>query len=138
MTPIEQVEGLINTLEVRKLPGDEFLVSALKHLKQSLSGEAPTTKFQEPALLSKFPHYYIDVRGIGYLDVYMVLKLFGVRDPCQQHAAKKILVAGLRGRKAQAGFDATSDIQEAVYSLQRWLEINLEERRKAIGIQPTT
>ena len=41
----------------------------------------------------KHSHYFKDVRHLQTVDVYRVLALFGVTDPCLQHAAKKILVA---------------------------------------------
>lgn len=58
-----------------------------------------------------------------YVDVYRVLELFGVTDPCLQHAIKKLLVAGDRGSK-----DIVKDVQEAVVTLTRWLQMREEER----------
>jgi hypothetical protein len=69
----------------------------------------------------KFSHYYKKVPG-EYIDVYRVLQLFEVYDPCIQHAVKKLLVAGSRGVK-----DINKDIQEAIDSLQRWKEMRIEE-----------
>ncbi|WP_176767832.1 hypothetical protein [Nitrosospira sp. Nsp18] len=43
-------------------------------------------------------------------------------DPCIQHAAKKLLVAGNRGAK-----DVGKDIQEAIDTLERWKEMRVEE-----------
>lgn len=68
-------------------------------------------------------HYFKDVRGINSIDVYRVLQLFNVTDPCIQHAVKKLLVAGGRG----AGKDITRDIKEAIDSLERWQEMRAEE-----------
>ena len=68
---------------------------------------------------NKHPHYHKDVRGLDTIDVYRVLHLFNVSDPCIQHAVKKLLVAGGRG----AGKDINKDIQEAIDSLQRWQEM---------------
>jgi hypothetical protein len=42
-------------------------------------------------------HYFKSVQGLNYIDVYHVLQLFNVTDPCIQHAVKKLLVAGGRG-----------------------------------------
>ena len=69
------------------------------------------------------PHYHKDVRHIEYVDVYRVLQLFNVTDPCVQHAVKKLLVAGGRG----AGKDISRDIQEAIDSLHRYQEMQMED-----------
>ena len=52
------------------------------------------------------------------VDVYDVLQAFGVTCPALQHAAKKILCAGLRGSKS-----ATQDISEAANSCRRAIEL---------------
>lgn len=57
-----------------------------------------------------------------YVDVYRVLELFGVTDPCLQHAIKKLLVAGGRGAKP-----APKDIAEAIVTLTRWQQMRQEE-----------
>jgi hypothetical protein len=71
----------------------------------------------------KHSHYFKDVRHLQTVDVYRVLALFGVTDPCLQHAAKKILVAGGRG----AGKDAERDVNEAIDSLQRFKDMRKED-----------
>ena len=59
------------------------------------------------------------------IDVYRVLHAFDVRDPCVQHAVKKLLCAGLRnGGKPEA-----QDISEAIWTLTRWQEMRSEEAR---------
>lgn len=68
-------------------------------------------------------HYFKDVSRLDTVDVYRVLSLFNVTDPCLQHAIKKLLVAGGRG----AGKDITQDIKEAIDSLDRWNEMRLED-----------
>jgi hypothetical protein len=70
----------------------------------------------------KFSHYYKKVPG-EYIDVYRVLQLFEVTDPCIQHAIKKLLVGGKRGVK-----DVQKDIKEAIVSLERWQEMREEEK----------
>lgn len=72
---------------------------------------------------AKHPHYHKDVRGLDTIDVYRVLLMFSVTDPCIQHAVKKLLVAGGRG----AGKDVSKDIQEAIDSLKRWQEMRAED-----------
>jgi len=74
---------------------------------------------QEP----KHSHYFKDVRGLNYIDVYRVLSLFNVTSPCLQHAIKKLLVAGGRG----AGKDVSQDVQEAIDSLVRWMDMQEED-----------
>lgn len=70
-------------------------------------------------------HYFKDVSGLKHIDVYRVLLLFGVTDPCLQHATKKLLCAGNRGVK-----DELKDVQEAIASLTRYLEIKTEDNKK--------
>lgn len=71
----------------------------------------------------KHNHYYKSVEHLQTVDVYRVLALFNVTDPCLQHAIKKLLVAGGRG----AGKDITQDIKEAIDSLERWQEMRVED-----------
>lgn len=69
----------------------------------------------------KYSHYYKKV-PYDYVDVYRVLDIFNVTDPCLQHAIKKLLVAGGRGHK-----DIKKDVQEAIVSLERWKSMRQEE-----------
>ena len=73
----------------------------------------------------KHQHYFKDVSKLECVDIYRVLKLWEVHDPCLQHAAKKILVAGNRGHK-----DIQKDVQEAIDSLLRWQEIYKEDNKE--------
>jgi len=77
-------------------------------------------KNQEP-IARRYSHYFREV-PYSHIDVYRVLQLFGVTDPCIQHAVKKLLAAGARGAK-----DARKDIAEAIVSLQRWQQMREEE-----------
>jgi hypothetical protein len=70
-------------------------------------------------------HYFKDVSNLKHIDVYRVLILFGVTDPCIQHAIKKLLCAGNRGVK-----DELKDVQEAISSLLRYLEMQTEDEKK--------
>jgi hypothetical protein len=70
----------------------------------------------------KHSHYKKPVAGLQFVDVYRVLALFGVTDPCIQHAVKKMLAAGGRGAK-----DISQDVQEAIDTLQRWQEMRAED-----------
>lgn len=71
----------------------------------------------------RYAHYYRSVAGLTTIDVYRVLHLFGITDPCIQHAVKKLLAAGARGQK-----DASKDVAEAIVSLRRWQAMRAEER----------
>ena len=70
----------------------------------------------------KHGHYFKDVSHLKTVDVYRVLDLFGVTDPCLQHAIKKLLVAGGRGHK-----DIAKDVAEAKDSLTRWEAMRAED-----------
>lgn len=68
-------------------------------------------------------HYFKNVRHLNEVDVYRVLDLFAVTDPCVQHAVKKLLCAGVRGSKPMA-----TDIQEAIDTLERWKAMRAEDQ----------
>ena len=71
----------------------------------------------------KHSHYHKSVSGLESIDVYRVLRLFEVADPCLQHAIKKLLVAGGRGSK-----DIAQDVQEAIDTLARWQQMQAEDK----------
>ena len=66
--------------------------------------------------------YIVDISKYNKLDIYRILSLYNVTNPCLSHAIKKLLCAGKRGVKNQ-----TQDINEAVQSLQRFLEMQGED-----------
>lgn len=72
-------------------------------------------------MTTKHPHYY---KKCPYeeIDIYRVLELFNVTDPCIAHAVKKLLVAGGRGSK-----DISQDVQEAIDTLERFKEMRIED-----------
>jgi len=70
----------------------------------------------------KHSHYFKDVSHIKELDVYRVLELFNVANPCIQHATKKLLCAGNRGAK-----DYEKDLREAADSIHRALQMISED-----------
>ena len=70
----------------------------------------------------KYPHYFKSVSHLETVDVYRVLSLFQVTEPCIQHAIKKLLCAGDRGDKSMI-----KDITEARDSLNRHLEMLQED-----------
>lgn len=80
-----------------------------------------STKGEASMLASFFPHYHKDCSEVGSLDVYMVMHLFGVTDDSGSlhHALKKLMVRGERGVKP-----GHQDVQEAIFSLIRFMEIH--------------
>lgn len=100
-----------------------FPVGDLCHLGDALLIEEWAVSQTEESEGRKHAHYYKDVRHLEYIDVYRVLDLFGVTDPCIAHAIKKLLVAGNRG----GGKDSDRDIQEAIDSLERYQQMRREE-----------
>ncbi len=72
--------------------------------------------------MNEYKHYQKNVEHLKWIDVYRVLVLFGVTNPCLQHAIKKLLCAGNRGVK-----DELKDVQEAIASLLRYLEMQTED-----------
>ena len=79
----------------------------------------PVQDFKE---IPKHSHYHKDVSHLSTIDVYRVIELWEVTSPSLQHAIKKLLVPGGRG----AGKDMAKDIQEAIDSLIRWQEMQVE------------
>lgn len=75
-----------------------------------------------------FPHYFKATEHLDEVDVYQVLKLFDPQDPSTAlgHAVKKILLPGSRGSKGRK-----QDIEEAIASLQRYLDINYGDSSRA-------
>lgn len=64
------------------------------------------------------------IRAFPYdtIDIYRVLQVYEVTDPCIQHAVKKLLCAGQRGYK-----EVEKDIDEAIQSMERWKQMREEE-----------
>jgi len=61
--------------------------------------------------------YHVKING-KWSDVYDVLLAFGVTNPADQHAIKKMLMPGKRGHK-----DGIKDREEAIVSLKRAIEL---------------
>lgn len=76
-------------------------------------------QYAEIEQVRKHRHYFKDVSNIAEIDVYAVLKLFDVTDPCLQHIVKKSLCAGKRGHK-----DMMEDLQNIVDTAIRAVELN--------------
>lgn len=69
----------------------------------------------------KHNHYFKSVAHLEWIDIYRVIDLYAITDPCLQHAFKKISCAGGRGVK-----DTAKDVQEAIDSLLRYQEMQRE------------
>ena len=74
----------------------------------------------------KHSHYFKDVTHLKDVDVYRVLELYEVTNPNLQHAIKKLLVAGGRG----AGKNIEQDVNEAIDTLSRYLQMRAEDCNK--------
>ena len=76
------------------------------------------------SLVQRYPQYYKSVGQFKEVDVYAVCQLFPVDDPSGaiNHARKKLLIPGVR----TGGKGMRKDIQEAVDTLNRWLQLNPE------------
>jgi hypothetical protein len=72
-----------------------------------------------------YNHYFKNTVHLNAVDVYRVLSLYGVTDPCIAHAIKKLLCAGDRGAK-----DIEQDVQEAIDTLERYQDMRVEEEMK--------
>lgn len=70
----------------------------------------------------KHNHYVKDVSTLIKLDVYRLIQLYGITDPCFQHALKKLLVTGGRGHKP-----VEKDVQDVIDTLERWKEMRKED-----------
>lgn len=79
----------------------------------------------------KHSHYHKAVGHLQTVDIYRVLQMFDVTDPCLQHAAKKILCAGQRGTKTQA-----QDVQEAIDTLARYQSMQAEDMAQPAAPTP--
>lgn len=74
--------------------------------------------------MKKHSHYFKPC-PYTHIDVYRVLTMFEVTNPCLQHAIKKLLVAGGRGAK-----DQCQDVQEAIDTLNRHLAMIIEDKKE--------
>lgn len=66
-------------------------------------------------------HYKFKYRGVK-IDPYRIFKVYGISDPAQQHAIKKLLRAGKSVK------ELTEDIDEVIATLSRWKEMIEEDR----------
>lgn len=77
----------------------------------------------------KHAHYFRSVAHLSEIDIYRLLDLFGVTDQALGHAIKKLVAPGGRG----AGKDFRKDVQEAIDTLTRRLEMLDEDANAGTG-----
>jgi len=68
-------------------------------------------------------HYFKDVSTLNVIDIYRILELYEVNDPCIQHAIKKLLCAGIRN----GGKNKLQDYREACSSIERHIDMRIED-----------
>lgn len=81
----------------------------------------------------KHAHYFRSVSHLDEIDIYRLLDLFNVTDQALGHAIKKLVAPGGRG----AGKDFRKDVQEAIDTLQRRLEMLDEDESKNAVMEVT-
>ena len=74
---------------------------------------------------SKYLRRIMGMIGTTHIDVYGVTETFDVRCPARQHALKKLLCSGLRGKA-----DTFQDLREARDAIDR--AIQMEEFRQGV------
>ena len=76
---------------------------------------------RDPSPLTTPPSkYHRQIHGV-WLDVYDILTAYGVTNPADAHAIKKMLMPGQRGEK-----DGIKDRREAIASIERAIRIEEE------------
>ena len=100
-------------------PEELPFVDSLPGFKHDFGASSLNDQYAEIEQVRKHRHYFKDVSNIAEIDVYAVLKLFEVTDPCLQHIVKKALCAGKRGHK-----DMMEDLQNIVDTAIRAVELN--------------
>ena len=112
------------SIEAREIDGwKESLINLETHDYKIVDGILIKVDKQDKQ--QKHSHYKKDVRHLNYIDVYRIIDLYELHDPCFQHALKKILVPGERGHK-----DLTKDINDIIDTMQRKLEMIAENEKK--------
>lgn len=114
--PNQETIDAMNSGESEYLMQGANGVNLMESIEQLKMGESGSSK--------KHSHYKKDVSKLDIVDVYRVLELFEVKSHSVGHAVKKLLCSGKRGAK-----DEKKDIQEAIDSLQRHLEMLEEDER---------
>lgn len=100
-------------------PEELPFLDSLPEFDHGFDASSLNDQYAEIEQVRKHRHYFKDVSNIAEIDVYAVLKLFDVTDPCLQHIVKKALCAGKRGHK-----DMMEDLQNIVDTAIRAVELN--------------
>lgn len=102
-----------NKWDTRELGCDEEFVKVAECAKEVV----------DKALgIKKHNHYFKDC-PYDKVDVYRILDIFNVTDPCLQHLVKKGLCAGKRGHK-----DFRKDLQDIIDTAQRRIDMLDEDK----------
>lgn len=96
-------------------------ITKLDDVPMSPTKLTPPTVFMEDEETPRVSHYSRTFKGVE-IDVYRVLRLYGIISPAVQHAVKKLLRFGSGEHK-----DKATDIAEAIQSLQRWQQMEAED-----------
>ena len=107
------------TPEYPDLDGYFFEVDWLRLHGEAISEELPSVGTCTP--IKKHNHYFKNVAHLEELDVYRLIDLYAITDPCIQHMLKKCLVVGGRGSK-----DALRDVQDIIDTAERWKQMQQE------------
>lgn len=103
---LDNADERINNIARNGNDGDHYATPEEDEEWQAMEGRQKRSK------------YHVQIRPGVYVDVYDVLHAFGVTNPGDQHAIKKMLMPGKRGHK-----DAIEDRREAIQSLERAIEL---------------
>lgn len=125
---IEDIEDALNrdgTIKYELACG-KGTADLLKPSQKTLEGSESTSGTTEQKEVhkdvseasSKHKHYFKDVSKLEEVDVYAILYLFEVTDPCIAHVVKKLLCTGKRGHK-----DFERDLQDSIDSLVRCMTL---------------
>jgi hypothetical protein len=108
------------------MTGGNYRKAATAELENMEESSGSSSNFYSPDIKIKgdvsHAHYYKDVSHLQKVDVYRVLELYNVTNPCIQHAVKKLLCAGVRGAKG-----TERDLIEAIDSITRALDMIAED-----------
>lgn len=114
------IDGDWSVLWQRHTQPEELpFMDSLPEFKHGFGASSLNDQYAEIEQVRKHRHYFKDASNIAEIDVYAVLKLFDVTDPCLQHIVKKALCAGKRGHK-----DMMEDLQNIVDTAIRAVELN--------------
>ena len=100
-----------------------YLPDWLERVDHSELTETVSPPIEPPLTVTEtreYSHYFKDVSKLDTIDVYQVLELFEVTNPCLQHIVKKALVTG--GRTAGKSF--SQDLREIRDTAIRAIEMD--------------